>query len=185
MAKMAPFDKKKILMTSFIRSQFSHCPLVWMFCSRKLNDRINSTHKRALQVVYLDYSSTFAELLEKDKSVTIHQRNLQLLAVEMFKIVKKIGPELMREIFKYCDDIVKTRSDRKFYRPNVESESYGKSSTRDLGPILWDEMLPAKFKDIQKLEKFKKEIKKWSPRNCPCSLCKEYVGGVGFVTTFE
>ena len=89
MAKMAPFDKKKILMYSFVKSQFSHCPLVWMFCSRKLNDRINSIHKRALRIVYLDYSSSFAELLEKDKSVTIHQRNLQLLAVEMFKIVKR------------------------------------------------------------------------------------------------
>ena len=185
MAKMAPFDKKRILMQSFVHSQFSHCPLVWMFCSRKLNDRINSIHKRALRIVYLDYCSTFAELLEKDKSVTIHQRNLQLLAVEMFKIVKKIGPELMREIFKYSDHIVSTRRDRKFYRPNVETETYGKSSTRDLGPILWDEMLPAKFKNVPKLENFKKEIKKWAPTNCPCSLCKEYIGGVGYITTFE
>ena len=135
---------KKILMPSFVHSQFSHCPLVWMFCSRKLNERINSVHKRALRTLYLDYCSTFAELLEKDKSVTIHQRNLQLLAVEMFKIVRKIGPELMREIFKYSNDIA-TRSDRKFQRPNVETESYGKSSTRDLGPILWDQMLPAEF----------------------------------------
>ena len=171
-------------MQSFVHSQFSHCPLVWMFCSRKLNDRINSVHKRALRIVYLDYCSTFAELLERDKSVTIHQRNLQLLAVEMFKIVKKIGPELMREIFKYSNDIA-TRSDRKFQRPNVETESYGKSSTRDLGPILWDQMLPAEFKNIPKLEKFQRAIKKWSPKSCPCSLCKEYLGGVGFVTTFE
>ena len=184
MAKITPFDKKKILMQSFVKSQFSHCPLVWMFCSRKLNDKINSVRKRALRIVYLDYNSSFAELLEKDKSVTIHQRNLQLLAIEMFKIVKKIGPELMREIFKYSNDIA-TRSNRKFQRPNVETETFGKSSTRDLGPILWDQMLPAEFKNIPKLEKFQRAIKKWSPKNCPCSLCKEYLGGVGFVTTFE
>ena len=91
----------------------------------------------------------------------------------------------MREIFKYSDHIVSTRRDRKFYRPNVETERYGKSSTRDLGPILWNEMLPAKFKNVPKLENFKKEIKKWSPTNCPCTLCKEYVGGVGYITTFE
>ena len=85
MAKIAPFEKKKILMSSFIQSQYSHCVEVWMFTSRKLNNKINSIHKRALQAVYLDYSSTFAELLEKDKSITIHQRNIQLVAIEMFK----------------------------------------------------------------------------------------------------
>ena len=75
-------------MNSFIQSQYSHCVEVWMFTSRKLNDKMNSIHKRALQAVYLDYSSTFAELLEKDKSVTIHQRNIQLVAIEMFKASK-------------------------------------------------------------------------------------------------
>ena len=46
-------------------------------------------------------------------------------------------------------------------------------------------MLPDKFKRIEKLEKFKTEIKKWIPDKCLCLLCREYVGGVGFVTTFE
>ena len=81
------------------------------------------------------------------------------------------------------EDVV--NSDRKFQRPNVETETFGKSSTRDLGPILCDQMLPTEFKNIPKLEKSKEAVKKWSPKNCPCSLCKEYLGGVGFVTTFE
>ena len=59
-----------------------------MFHSRNLNDKINSVYKRALQVVYLDNTSSFKQLLEKDKSVTVHQRNIQLLAMEMFKIVR-------------------------------------------------------------------------------------------------
>ena len=67
LARIMPFEKKKILMSSFIRVQFSFCPLLWMFCTRKLNDKMNSLHKRGLQAVYLDYDSTFAELLEKDK----------------------------------------------------------------------------------------------------------------------
>ena len=60
-----------------------------------------------------------------------------------------------------------------------------KESIRYFGPIVWDDMLPNKFKSIQTLEKFKCDIKKWIPSNCPCFLCKEYVGGVGVVTTFE
>ena len=62
------------IMKAFICSQFGYCPLVWMLHSRKINNCVNSLHKRALRVVYRDYYVTFAELLSKDKSVTIHQK---------------------------------------------------------------------------------------------------------------
>ena len=56
------------------KSQFGYCPLVWMKHSRTLNNCIKGLHKRALTLVYNDFSSSFSELLEKDKSVTIAQR---------------------------------------------------------------------------------------------------------------
>ena len=155
------------------------CSLIW-----PLNKKINSIHKRALQNVYLDYTSTFEELLKKDNSVTIHHRCIQLLAIEMFKVVNKCGPELIRDLFKLVDND-RNRSSRTFFRPNVNSDHCGKESIRYFGPVVWDDMLPAKYKSIKKLKRFKEEIKKWTPTNCPCSLCKEYVGGVGYVTTFE
>ena len=73
-------------MKAYFMSQFGYCPLVWMNHSRSLNNRINTLHERALRLVYNDFTSSFAELLEKDNSVTIHQKNLQNLAIEMFKI---------------------------------------------------------------------------------------------------
>ena len=45
------------VMKAFINSQFGYCPLVWMFHSRKLNNRINKIHERALRIVYKDDSS--------------------------------------------------------------------------------------------------------------------------------
>ena len=71
-------------MKAFLASEFGYCVLVWMFHSRKLNGRINKLHERALRIVYQDYVSSFTELLEKDKSTTIHNRNIQLLATELF-----------------------------------------------------------------------------------------------------
>ena len=47
-------DKLRILMKSFIESQFSYCPLTWMFHSRTLNNRINRLNERALRLVYKD-----------------------------------------------------------------------------------------------------------------------------------
>ena len=35
----------------------------------------------------IDKQSTFAELLEKDDSVSTHIRNLQILVIEMYKVV--------------------------------------------------------------------------------------------------
>ena len=44
-------DKLRVLMKSFVESQFSYCPLIWMFHSRTLNNRINKLHERALRLV--------------------------------------------------------------------------------------------------------------------------------------
>ena len=86
-------------MKAFIASEFGYCPLVWMFHSRKLNSRIKKLHERALRIVYQDYLSSFTELLEKDKSTTIHNRNIQLLATELFKVKNGLSPAFMKEIF--------------------------------------------------------------------------------------
>ena len=78
-------DKLRLLMRAFVTSQFQYCPLVWMFHSRKMNNKINRLHERALRIAYKDFCSSFATLLEKDRSVTIHEKNLQLLMTEIFK----------------------------------------------------------------------------------------------------
>ena len=67
-------------MNAYFMSHFCYRPLVWMNDSRTLNKDINGLHKRALNLVYNDFSSSFSELLEKDNSVSIHHRNLQTLA---------------------------------------------------------------------------------------------------------
>ena len=56
---------------------------MWMFCSRILNDKINKLHERALRLVYKNENLTFDELLDLDNSVTVHQKILQKLAIEM------------------------------------------------------------------------------------------------------
>ena len=66
--------KRKVLMKAFIKSQFSYCPLIWMLYSRTLNNGINNIHERALRLTYKDNQSSFKHLLEKDHSVTVHQK---------------------------------------------------------------------------------------------------------------
>ena len=103
LARVSKFISKKklrVIMKAFIMSQFSYCPLVWMCHSRTLNNKINKLHERVLRLVYDDRQSTFKELLSIDKSVTIHHRNLQVLATELYKVRHGLAPELMNDIFK-------------------------------------------------------------------------------------
>ena len=67
--------KKKVLMKAFFMAQFSCCPLIWIFHSRKLNSKINKLHERCLQIVNSDNTS-FEELLETDNSVLVHHQNI-------------------------------------------------------------------------------------------------------------
>ena len=48
-ARLAPYlnvEKRRIIMKAFIGSQFGYCPLVWMFHSRDINNKINRIPER-------------------------------------------------------------------------------------------------------------------------------------------
>ena len=79
-------DKKPLLFKSLIISKFNYCPIVWMCHGRDLNNKINNLHERALRTVYQDKKSSFETLVKRDKAVSIHIKNLQYLATEIFKV---------------------------------------------------------------------------------------------------
>ena len=51
------------------------------------------------RLVYNDKQSSFKMLLEKDSSVFIHDRNIQCLATEMFKVSNGLPPPVVSNIF--------------------------------------------------------------------------------------
>ena len=85
-------------MKAFIELQFAYCPLIWMFCQRSSNTRINHLHERALRIVYNDNESTFRDLLKKDSSVSFHHKNIQLLDIELYKIKNNLSTHSISEI---------------------------------------------------------------------------------------
>ena len=146
-SRLLPFHRRREILKAFIESQFSHCPLVWMFCTRKMNRKINHVHERALRLVYNDYQSNFEELLTRDKSVSIHHRNIQQVAIELYKVKNDLSPPFMKGIFKNIGTGRKTRMGDKFHRPNVSKVHKGEHSLRNFGRIVWNTMLPENVKE--------------------------------------
>ena len=93
LASSMSFVQIRLIMNSFVICHFSYCPVVWMFHSQKLNARINRLREWSLRVVYRDFDSSFEELLTRDSSTTLHQRILQKLMTEIFKVKTGIAPE--------------------------------------------------------------------------------------------
>ena len=180
---VAPYmneSQKRILMNLIFWSQFSYCPLAWMFHSRTLNNKINRLQERCLRIVYNDEKSTYENLLVRDRSVSGHVRNLQILAIEMFKVHSDLSPPIFKELFHKRTSNYELRHPSQVTIPRIESVYNGSESIAYLGPKIWN-MVPSELKEMSSISSFKKQIKEWHPSNCPCRLCKRYLGNIGFI----
>ena len=104
--------------------------------NKKINNQINKLYEHALRLVYNEKSSSFREILEKDKSVTIHERNIQVLLTEIFKVKSRVAPEIMIEIFKFKDHSDDLRKNTCTERRIIESCKYGSETVSNLGKTL-------------------------------------------------
>ena len=126
----------ELTMNTFIMSHFSYCPLVWMFHDRASNNKINKIHERALRIIHKDSTSNFQELLSKSNSVSVHQRNLQLLLIEIYKTVHKLNPTFMTQVFEEKNIPYNFRENNSLALPKVKTTSYGIDNIRYIGKKL-------------------------------------------------
>ena len=120
------FNSRRTLMNTLIESQFNYCPLIWMFHSRTVNNKINCIHERALRLVYSDQVSSFDQLLKKDQLYSIHHRNIQSLAIKLYKFFYGLSPSVMINAFHFNTNIsYNLRSCSELYCRNPKRMKYG------------------------------------------------------------
>ena len=101
---------------------------------------MNRIQERALRIVCKDYVSTFSQLLEKDSSVSIHIRNLQVLATEIFKARNNLSPPILQNICRTSEPTYSLRRDIIFESRRIQTQRYGIESLKYLGPKDWSQV---------------------------------------------
>ena len=88
--------------------------------------------------IYYDKQSAYNELLAKDGSDSIHERNLHILATEMYKIRNGLSTSLIKDIFPINRNPYNLRQNSQFSRPRINTVHHGTQSISNLGPKIWD-----------------------------------------------
>ena len=68
-----------------------------MFTSRYLNNALNSIHERVLRLIYNDLP--LDRILGDNKQKSIHQKNIESLAIEIYKFQAGLTPPIMSDLF--------------------------------------------------------------------------------------
>ena len=110
-------------MKRFIESQFNYCPLIWMFHSQTIINKSNRLHERAVRIVYSDFKSSFEGLLLKENSFSIHERNVQSFAIEIYKFVNGLSPSFLNNVFrKNFSNSQDLRNHKELYSRNPKTD---------------------------------------------------------------
>ena len=115
--------------------------------------------------------STFEKLLEKDNSVTIHVRNLRILATELYKTKENLAAPIMHEIFEQRNIQYNLLSQTDFQLGSVKAFNCDLRALRYLCPKIWN-IVPFEIKNPETLAQLKMKIKSWKPTHCLCNLCR-------------
>ena len=110
--------------------------------------------------MYSDNTSSFEELLETDNSVSVHHRDIQVHATELYKVVNGLSPEIMKEVFPFDENTpYNTRNKKKFHLRSIKSVTFGSEMFSHLAPKIW-ELVPVEIKNVDLVAHFKRAIKK-------------------------
>ena len=135
-----------------------------MFCHKQDYLKISKIRYKGLKIVY-NSNESYEELLILNNEVSIHQKQLRILATEFFKSLADLNPDFMKSYFT-TKEIPYCLLNGNFLKiPSVRSTRYGTNSILFRAYLVWNK-LPLSVKQSQSLNEFKSKIKVLKKINC-------------------
>ena len=97
--KYLSIEQVKTLACSYIFSNFNYCNLIWMYCNKTENSKINEIQKRTLRCIFNRPNAELNELLKEFNLKSIHTRNLQSLLLFIYRFIKGLCPDITKDLF--------------------------------------------------------------------------------------
>ena len=130
--------KCTLLINSFIKSHFSYCPLIWMFCNRKSMKKVNKIQERYLRLMKNNYELSYEELLNLSNEISPHQRCLNSLMTEAYKCLNGISPDIMNYALVVSKHQYNTRHYNRFVTDRPKTDRYGQHSIPYRANQIWN-----------------------------------------------
>ena len=169
-AKYLNTDCRIAMYKSLISSNFSYCPVSWIFCGKGNSDKLEKLQERALRFIFSDYTSPYREMLKHGQFLSLSALRIRYLAIEMYKCVHGLNPPHLNELFKSKDTRYHLRDSNRLQQPEFQTGRYGFKSFRYYGSKLWN-AFPAEVKKSENLHHFKKNITQW----CASAKCDVFI----------
>ena len=169
-SKYLDLPSRKAVYHAFVLSNFQYCNVIWHFCSKESQIKLEKIHKRALRVVLNDYTSSYTELLRMMKRPSLYVSRIKDILLDVYKTTNGTNPSFLCDLFTSSDIPYDVRDPYILVQPKVRTEKYGKHSFRYFGSKVWNE-LPMEMKNASDLEHFKSCIESWTGPECSCSSC--------------
>ena len=166
---MGPKEKEKVL-NPFVHSNFNYSCHIWLFSSKKSQNKIEKIHERSLKFLSNDYVSSYADLLEKSTSVSMETKRLRRMVYEIFKTLNNLNLVLMKDIFHYSPNL--THKEHNLYIHTQNTARFENKSLRAFDAKIWN-TLPKHIKSTNSLLEFIKIIKHGQDQNSNAAYVNE------------
>ena len=131
----------KNIFNSFIRSNFEYCPLVWHFCGKTNNQKLEEIQERSLRILHDTFQLTYEDLLHKNGSSSLLLHRLKLSIIETYKSFHHMNAECLHDLFKFNNATYETRSHKLIYPKRKTTTSNGLRTFSYLGSKLWNDLV--------------------------------------------
>ena len=73
---------------------------------------VNKVQEGALRLTYKDNENSFQTLLNENNETSVHQRNVQFLMTEIYKVKNNYAPPIMDHLFQFRENTFSLRNFR-------------------------------------------------------------------------